>query len=255
MTNALGVDIPSLPHLGYLSRKAPVAKEILRWARWEPGTQSQNSILLVGIWWAVCLGFWVWIIYILPLLPILLVARSWSVAAVVVDSKQKKAGNGVSVDALNEKQQQTQQQLNDILQVLLPVENVMRSIVDFVQWSNNPAKTRRTFLKLVYVYFFWITAHQLFDTRYILLVLGTVALTWYSPWIVRFREYIQYPLIKSVLAALFIGSLETDEEKKDGIMQQALKFQSKVLKKAETVQKVGNSQFTFVIYENQVDDS
>ncbi|KAI7855692.1 integral peroxisomal membrane peroxin-domain-containing protein [Circinella umbellata] len=201
---------------------------------------SRESLTLMAAWWILCLQFWLIIIYIVPLLPLLWAARSWSTEQPAQTPQKTK----LSDDTFS-KQQQPQPSF--IIHSAMLVEHYFSKGVDYLTWSKDPLRTHRAFITLVYAYIFWVAGHQVADTRHIFLIIGTVGITWQSPWVIQLRQNPRYPVIRSVITALFFGPLQQIQE--NNIMVRAVTYQNQF---AEADKRAADdASFTFVLYENQ----
>ncbi|KAI9312499.1 integral peroxisomal membrane peroxin-domain-containing protein [Dichotomocladium elegans] len=195
--------------------------------------QDPNSALVaVIIWNTSCLFFWTIVIYALPAVPLLWAARTWP----------KPDGNDKEKMPLANSSNNDASSLETVLDWLVTMEAAIQTILDAFCWSKHPARSRRNFILLMYFYVVWVTAHQIIDTRYILAVVGTLLLTWQSPWLCQLRDSARYPI--SIFTAMFLGPLQ--ELNVSSLMQRALAYQESVMNNV-----AGETHFTFVLVENQ----
>ena len=201
----------------------------------------RDSLTLVATWWILCSQFWFIAIYIVPLLPLLWAARTWSTEQPAQPHQRTK----LSGDSFLKQQRQ---QPSFIIRFATLFERYFNKGVDYLTWSKDPLRTRRTFITLVYTYIVWVTSHQVVDTRHIFLIIGTIGLTWQSPWVIQLRQNPRYPVIRSVITAFFLGPLQQIQE--NNIMVRAAAYQ-KEFSEADK-RAPDDASFTFVLYENQV---
>lgn len=230
-----GTTTVHLPYLELVSRHAKQGiDQIKTWTTWE---QPHNAVLALAFWCLLCLHFWTVLIYIVPLLPLLWTMQRWPIPTTDKNKDDKRS----SSSSIYNQQQHSDITLTDCM---VAVENMIRVTVESLQWEKHPNKTKKMFLVLVYIYVCWVTAHQIVDTCHIVMITGTLVLTWQSPWMIKAREFARYPL--SILSAIFLGSVQTQSDA-CSLAYQALIHQDKVMRRA-----INNPDFVFVLVENQV---
>ncbi|KAI9268865.1 integral peroxisomal membrane peroxin-domain-containing protein [Phascolomyces articulosus] len=209
-----------------------IINNVKRSLTWE---NPRESLTVMATWWIVCLHFWLIVIYLVPLLPLIWAARTWS-----TETQQAHKN-------LDNPTQQQKTHASPFVQYTLVMEQKLFKWAEYLQWSKDPLRTRRTFIILVYTYIFWVTGHQLVDTRHIVLIVGSLGIAWQSPWVRRLRANPRYPVIRSIITTFFLGPLQQLQE--NNIMMRAVTYQTEF---AEADKRVAeDASFTFVLYENQ----
>ncbi|KAF7723172.1 peroxisome- protein [Apophysomyces ossiformis] len=130
-----------------------------------------------------------------------------------------------------------------VLDALPLIENKLEVWFSYLEW-NSSAETRQAFMMMFYFYIFWISAHQIVETHLIMLVIGTLGITWWSPYMTLLRKYFQRTLLHSILTTVFIGPVRLGQ--RGPLLQWAEEYRQKAVQ--------GHSQhdtFAFVLYENQ----
>lgn len=188
-----------------------------------------HSYLAVTAWSLVCLWPRIALVYAAPLLPIL-----GTVYYSQQQQQRREEGN-------------EQERLQRVLETLDFIDYIEKA---FSRHFRQDA--RRTFIILVYVYFGWVTAHQVLSTTLIALILGLAILTWNHPISCAARTVVPVSFIQSLLLGIFIGPLETSVEdaldRKISLLQRVENFQRSIMQRGSIQQ----AEFEFIIYENQV---
>lgn len=191
----------------------------------------QDSLLVLAAWWMLCLQFWAFLIYIVPLIPLMWAASTWP-----TQSSHEKPSPRLVKPSAHKRRQQVQEMVQSL-------DSQLQRTMDCLEWTKDPASTRVLFMGLVYFYIFWVTAHQIVSTRHIMLVLGTVLLLWQSPLCVLLRERLQFSLIQSMVLSIFFGQRDHGLS----LHHRALHYQAQRL-----LGEMKATDFTFVLFENEV---
>ncbi|ORY99150.1 integral peroxisomal membrane peroxin-domain-containing protein [Syncephalastrum racemosum] len=220
-------------YLGYnkhiqSSRVYTLLKRTRHGATWKG--PFQDSLLVLAAWWMLCLQFWAFLIYIVPLIPLMWAASTWP-----TQSDHEKSSPSLVKPSAHKRRQQVQELVQSL-------DSQLQRAMDCLEWSKDPASTRVLFAGLVYFYIFWVTAHQIVSTRHIMLVLGTLLLLWQSPVCVHLRDRIQFSLLQSAVLAIFFGQ----RDHAMSLQYRALHYQAQRL-----LGEIKATDFVFVLFENQ----
>ncbi|KAI8150005.1 integral peroxisomal membrane peroxin-domain-containing protein [Fennellomyces sp. T-0311] len=204
-----------------------LVKHVKNCMSWQEPSQS---VIAIATWWFLCLNFWLIVIYLLPLLPVLWVARSWS-----------------SEDIKEQPKQESKAHSTVLVTLTTTIDQKLAQAIEYLQWSKDPLRTRRMFIVLVYAYIFWVTAHQIMDTRHVALISGTVALAWRSPWFGALLVKSRYQVLRSVISTLLLGSLQDPHQ--SSVILRAVAYQTEFADADKRMSE--DASFTFALYENQ----
>lgn len=261
---------PIIRILTYTGPIVHILHKLLLIVTWDTGNPSE-SILLIAAWWCLCLFGRVLFVYGLP--PLLAVKIGWEW---VQRGKRERLGRSHPVLAATSS--------NDLNTTVLEIGQIVDRLAVFrrrrldiyrhVDWSS-PSETRLLLNIIFLLYFPWLLLNWLFGTNTILLVVGTVALSWASPWtrvarmafqrsiILRYvwRMSLSYLIalasphswrgsysIKTVLQKATEQQLQLLSEWRDG--PEAQQTEAGEEKEKESA-KQADLVFTFTVYENQ----
>lgn len=227
-------DILQLPYLVSGLRFLQLCRQ---WLFEHRPSESSNIVLFIGLWWILCSRIWSFVLYVIPALPLVWASHTWQL------QKRKVSKSETTLHICPEEDTQK------VFQFLVALDRGIGTIAESLRWSN-PAKTRRVFIALVYLYILWVTAHQVLDTRYIVFVVGLLKLTWNNPWFGVLRERIRYPAIRSIVSAIFVDQLQDGSDNANSLMNRAQEHLAKITNSGHI--NDDQSQFTFMLFENQV---
>lgn len=226
-TATTSVSLRCLARVVFVPRCCKRLRALATWT----SPRQRDSVLLLLAWWITCLWFRFIIVYLAPLSILLYGIYRWRHKITFPYDEEER--------------------LRQALETLDAIEQFQKAWWGWFEWHERPVETRRRFATMVYLYLGWLAAHQYLDTYQIMLVVGTLALIWSSPWT---RRYLPLTFLKSVMLAILVGPLE---RKLDGsfapLMQRAEDFQRQLMHTSRSsCQKRTTGHFEFVIYENQV---
>ena len=213
-----------------------IVNYILEAATWS-SPSIQNSFYLLVIWWGICWQFHFISIYIFPLIMIALLHY---------------------LSGFREHKQE-EIRLQQALETLRGVE-LMEKL-----WQYKDR--RQSLLIFIYIYITWVIIHQRFTTQQIVLVVGTLALIWQSPWMKIVRRVLPTTFLHSLFMGIFIGPLESSSSTSSTKSLTSLSKEDRLARRRSMTQRVEDFQrdkmqqhastsvFEFVIYENQVKEN
>lgn len=232
-----------------LTHLSPIAR-FLTWlvhiVTWHPTTPTSHSLLLLVTWWTLCLYHRIFLIVVLPLLPICRLAYQWLL-------RQRREVHGKPHPDTNDTPRDVRQAVQDIEYLLMRLDR-LTDFINFIFYQldwHNPDVSLRILRTLLYIYPIWIICTYLLPVRQALIALGTIGLLWNSPWFKVIRSaFYRYPLIQQSIIALgdvWQTQRVANRRRKSEDGWRAIQSQS--AKSGKRPEK--ELMFRFVVYENQ----